>query len=453
MNAKYIFYKTKRGRTGIIAENYTFYCVDKTATIYKCTEKSCGVRATIVDDMYVTLSGFHKKHNSDADKKIKRKLLVDNIKRMANSSCLNGREILSNVRSSFDAYDNLVVVPTDKYLQQIIRNERKKVEDNCSDENGIFLKYYLTENKEKFIQFISMKDEKLIILLNEENKVYLETSNNWICDGTFYACPKEFVQLYVIHVEISGLKYPIAYLFLPFKTYKCYFHAFSLFSKIINFKNPKTIVIDFEFAAQKALSEIFSTTTIFYCNFHMGQSFFRKIQKFGLSLSYNNDKKFRNFMRMVLALAYETPCNVISLFNELSQKILSIYENDNVKELLNYFDKTYVGTSKNPTFQIQNWSCHWRILNNVPTTTNTAEAWNKGLNGLFNSAHPKLNDLIKEIRTRDILTSIKIQNDLVNSVIAKVNLKNEKLKNFLLERKNYSGLSFLMLISLIRESY
>jgi hypothetical protein len=65
-------------------------------------------------------------------------------------------------------------------------------------------------------------------------------------------------------------------------------------------------------------------------------------------------------------------------------------------------------------FKAENRSVHLRILENTPTTTNVCEAWNKGINFSIRTPHPLLNDLLKELRTRDYLITNKLNAGLIN---------------------------------------
>ena len=55
----------------------------------------------------------------------------------------------------------------------------------------------------------------------------------------------------------------------------------------LNF-NPERVNLDFEIAAMKAFRESFPATVVSCCRFHLGQSWFRKIQKLGLTTEYKD---------------------------------------------------------------------------------------------------------------------------------------------------------------------
>lgn len=52
----YVKYETQRKRKGIIINNYTLYCVNEDKQYYRCTNKSCIVKAKILSDEHVTVN-------------------------------------------------------------------------------------------------------------------------------------------------------------------------------------------------------------------------------------------------------------------------------------------------------------------------------------------------------------------------------------------------------------
>lgn len=153
---------------------------------------------------------------------------------------------------------------------------------------------------------------------------------------------------------------------------------------------------------------------------------------------------------MILALPYEKPEKVKEKFLKIKEKLNRIDNSEQLKTFLNYFDKTYVGVTGKPIFSIINWSTHYRILLNIPTTTNFAEAWNKDINYSIGHANPTLNEIIKEIRTKDYLYGIKIKKFLVNGS-QNMKFKENKLKETLENYEKYYDLTFLFIVSEIKE--
>lgn len=108
--------------------------------------------------------------------------------------------------------------------------------------------------------------------------------------GTFFACPCNFSQVYVINGKVGNRHYPLACLLLSGKSYIDYKYVFSILYEMIDYKGTKNIIIDFEVSVFKVMQEIFSDCQIYFCNFHFGQSYFRKIQKCVLTTQYYKKK-------------------------------------------------------------------------------------------------------------------------------------------------------------------
>ena len=121
-----------------------------------------------------------------------------------------------------------------------------------------------------------------------DNAVLCDRCNSW----SHYECEnileserqllRYFYQLYTIHEGKNGIYIPLVFGILPAKTEICYQKMWILITDHCAQKNlvlvPKTIHIDFEKAMHKAISSIFSMTSIICCRFHLGQTFWRKIQ-------------------------------------------------------------------------------------------------------------------------------------------------------------------------------
>ena len=85
--------------------------------------------------------------------------------------------------------------------------------------------------------------------------------------------------------------FPLLYAFLPDKTHATYLIIFSQIRNLFTqngFSNRwETIIMDFEAAAHRAISEEFSNILRKGCNFHFGQCLWRKIQELGLTTVSN----------------------------------------------------------------------------------------------------------------------------------------------------------------------
>jgi hypothetical protein len=95
--------------------------------------------------------------------------------------------------------------------------------------NGIYVRYYLTINVFEFIYFVNEgNNNKIMIMLNEENIPFLEKSKVWVVDATFYVCPKEYKQLFAIYAKILEMFHQNFIYFNAFKVEYSLFNSISI---------------------------------------------------------------------------------------------------------------------------------------------------------------------------------------------------------------------------------
>ncbi|XP_076031961.1 uncharacterized protein LOC143019865 [Oratosquilla oratoria] len=143
------------------------------------------------------------------------------------------------------------------------------------------------------------------------------------------------------------------------------------------------------------------------CFFHLTQCIQRKIQSIGLQNQYRNDYETFQYCRMLPALAFVPPADVIDAFETLADEMP-----DELTPLLDYFEDNYVGrpnrrgVRRTPLFPIQLWNMHQRVLDEEDRTTNAVEAWHRGLPTFLGATHPTIWKFIKGIRriqkTKDV---------------------------------------------------
>jgi len=112
-------------------------------------------------------------------------------------------------------------------------------------------------------------------------------------DGTFTYRPSYFYQMYGIHGYKNGFYIPLIIAFLPSKSFDCYLAMWKfIYELCINENqqpfNPISMHLDFEIAAHQAFRNVFNNSTIKASRFHLGQSWYRKIN------SITDLKKFYN---------------------------------------------------------------------------------------------------------------------------------------------------------------
>lgn len=85
-------------------------------------------------------------------------------------------------------------------------------------------------------------------------------------DGTFYACPSLFDQLYVLHCFIKNEMFPVLFVLMPDRKKDTYIRMFALIKKTCQDNgfdfNPKCFQVDYEIAVIQAVKETFPRAKI-----------------------------------------------------------------------------------------------------------------------------------------------------------------------------------------------
>jgi hypothetical protein len=149
---------------------------------------------------------------------------------------------------------------------------------NCvlKERTSILEEFKTTLNDEKFIFYDNTEtnQEKLAIFTTHLNLIHLKNSKVWVCDGTFYSCPKEFYQLNTIQGLVRGKFYPLVYRLMEKATRTLYDVVFKFLAQKQDI-HPEFIIIDFECAPIVSLTGWFSASRITGCFFHFSQTLWR----------------------------------------------------------------------------------------------------------------------------------------------------------------------------------
>ena len=138
---------------------------------------------------------------------------------------------------------------------------------------------------------------------------------------------------------------------LPNKTEDTYTRLLREIVARINRNGPGQILVDFERAAINAIITTIPNAVIKGCFYHLCSNVWKHIQRFGLCL------------RMLSALAFLPPQNVIPGFEKLCDYVRANYQ-DNVDEHFEYFDEE------------------------LPRTNNSVEGWHRSIRCHVSACHP-----------------------------------------------------------------
>ena len=237
----------------------------------------------------------------------------------------------------------------------------------------------------------------MLIFASNQAIQLLARSEDWFGDGTFKVCPGIFFQLYTIHARVNQRIIPCVYTLLPNKTrqtYERFIHEVS--NRVLAVGNPPlTFLADFEIVAINAVTAVFPETKITCCFFHLTSNIWKRIQAFGLQEQYKADPEFSLHLRMVAAVAFAPPDDVIDVFERLCEVIRNTYQDD-ADRILDYFEDNYIGRFRRnapravPLFPIQRWNMFHRTHQELPRTNNHIEGWHQRFQTLCSSSHPTL---------------------------------------------------------------
>ncbi|KAF0689847.1 Uncharacterized protein FWK35_00036858, partial [Aphis craccivora] len=265
-------------------------------------------------------------------------------------------------------------------------------------------------------QFIHIpEDESFVCITSADNLQFMTTKcSDLFADGTFNYAPKYFTQLYTIHGFKNGYYLPLVYFFL-FEKSKEMYKKIWLFLKELCMKCNETefilqkLHVDFEKAAHQAASEVFEDVQLISCRFHLGQSWWRKINSDSvLRLAYKKkDDALGNWLKMFFGLAFLPSHEVSDAFVEL----ISVCPDEIAcTEFSDYIFNNYIDDgsqfppniwAEEPTFN--------------PRTTNAAESFHRTYNSQFYKAHPHIHLVIIVLQETQAETITKMQSIASNN--------------------------------------
>ena len=147
----------------------------------------------------------------------------------------------------------------------------------------------------------------MIIFTCKTNLQALCDSDVILGDGKFYVVPKQFYQLYTLHMFCDGSYIPLVFCLLPDKRSDTYYAMLDLiYQQCIKYGMyflPKVVILDFEMAAINAFESFFFEIDVQLCHFHWAQAVFRQIVEKGLKHFYTDpDNDTGKWLKMFFGL-------------------------------------------------------------------------------------------------------------------------------------------------------
>ena len=119
----YSKYETRSKKIGVLCNGDTFYGVYGSDIHFRCSIKGCNARIKIIDEIQCETTGEHSNHDKNGEKIVKRRELMNDIKKLAKTTHLKPISILCKVKSD-ENFANTNSLPTDKYVKTIIKKNR-----------------------------------------------------------------------------------------------------------------------------------------------------------------------------------------------------------------------------------------------------------------------------------------------------------------------------------------
>lgn len=328
-----------------------------------------------------------------------------------------------------------------------------KLPTNIVEFHSLLNSVTLKTNRDEY--FILKNDEinNIVMFSCKTNLFALKEISELYVDGTFDYCPKFFLQLFTIHGFKNNHYIPLVFFLLKNKNTLSYKLALQYLKEIYLSTTghdflPKTITSDFELAIHKAIREIFPKTQIKGCLFHLGQSWYRKIQTLGLSTEYqlkdNLETDITKYLTYIFGLPFLKAEDVGDCF--VLDLVAIQPDDERVIKFNDYLVETYIDEIS--TFPPNIWA---ENSSSLKRTTNACESFHSRYNASFYNTHPNFNQFIKVLLDFQIDTYIKLQS--IDTVVKVYDRKVLMKKKFLddnlkkLEDGSITNFQFLKNIS------
>ncbi|XP_008181876.1 uncharacterized protein LOC103309079 [Acyrthosiphon pisum] len=279
---------------------------------WSCTNKKCKCyfkrsgSLLLVNESKLT----DHRHEPDSSELLKRQSIRNNLKRKATEDITLRPATLIHSQINRDGIDDLTTDDISCIRRGIYMARRKilpTLPKNIKQvHETIELLNIKTIQGEPFV-LINDRINNIIMFSCTSNLQSLNLVKEISVDGTFRCSTKYYLQLFTIHGMLNDYYIPLAFFLLNSKECNAYENAFrgliNECSKIdLNF-NPEVIHVDFESSIHKAANIVWPLIKIQGCHFHLGQSWWRKIQELGLTSEYNNSSsEVGSFLKYIFCL-------------------------------------------------------------------------------------------------------------------------------------------------------
>lgn len=245
-----------------------------------------------------------------------------------------------------------------------------------------------------------------VIFTTKLNLQTLCSADTLLMDGTFKSCPKPFYQLYTILAYINTFYMPLVFALLPDKTqatYETLLHYLLQQCDGTGLKcEPQQILTDFERAAMNAVQANFTQSRLVGCRFHLGQTWWRRIQSLGLGDEYRQRTSTTSrWLKRFFGLSL-LPCDEVA--ESFAEDIMfDMPDDDRCRKFADYVVDNFV--VEDSDFPPPLWANAPDVM---PVTTNGAESYHGHLNAEFNAPHPNIYVFVEVLLRQQAATYVTV---------------------------------------------
>lgn len=402
------YLKSQRGKRILVYLSHLYTC-DKSRNDmirWRCLNREC--RGSVFFDNENKLLKSVEHNHDVVREKIEKLKTIQSIRNRAITTTERANDIIISHLSKIQNEDTVVIMPHITTLRDCIRRIRNNLLEYIpSSHQDIPESLKRDLRGDLFLRFDSGSNDpnRIVIFCSEYKIKHFKKTTLFVIDGTFKSSPQGFYQMLVLHGYLFGKTYPFVYIIMSNKLEASYYNALMKCRELFNIK-PDFIITDFEKAIINASKNVFPAISSFGCLFHLGQSIWVRIGNLGLINRYRNDLEFKKIIKMLLCLSFVPADDVLYAYQVIKQ-LISDSNITGLDRFIAYFEKNYIGIFGNsfddftkPIFEVKFWNVYYRVMNNLPRTTNNAESWNRTFNMRTAVANPNIaqfiNDLLRE---------------------------------------------------------
>jgi len=246
-------------------------------------------------------------HGPENEHELMRQSLSNRVKRKAKEQLcewpakLLHSEVTPNELSALNGYDVSLIRKNIHYARSsILPPLPSSLEELHSRLDTLDLKTKLNEN----FLFVNDTANNIVGFATSSNLTYLTQCEAMFVDGTFSSVPVLFQQLFIIHGFKNQAYVPLVFFLLPNKSPDTYAKAMTHVNNHV-WRVPSVIFIDFEIAIHQAVMQVWPNVQLKGCRFHLGQSWYKKINSLGLSSDYQSkESEIGSFLRAFFGLPF-----------------------------------------------------------------------------------------------------------------------------------------------------